>query len=89
MPAIELAADTASRPGQSINGAIKRGHGTRTGLEDVAVLPDGHEAESNAQFGQDRCLNDWECAPSIDRECGHRISVEHFLTLLLGCSELP
>jgi uncharacterized protein (DUF849 family) len=30
--------------------AIKRGHGIRTGLEDVAVLPDGHEAESNAQL---------------------------------------
>jgi uncharacterized protein (DUF849 family) len=30
--------------------AITRGHGIRTGLEDVAVLPDGHEAESNAQL---------------------------------------
>ena len=30
--------------------AIARGHGIRTGLEDVAVLPDGHEAESNAQL---------------------------------------
>lgn len=30
--------------------AIKRGHGIRTGLEDVAVLPDGLAAESNAQL---------------------------------------
>jgi len=30
--------------------AVTRGHGIRTGLEDVAVLPDGHEAESNAQL---------------------------------------
>jgi uncharacterized protein (DUF849 family) len=30
--------------------AITRGHGIRTGLEDVAVLPDGNEAHSNAQL---------------------------------------
>ncbi len=30
--------------------AITRGHGIRTGLEDTAVLPDGREAESNAQL---------------------------------------
>jgi uncharacterized protein (DUF849 family) len=30
--------------------AIGRGHGIRTGLEDVAVLPDGVAAESNAQL---------------------------------------
>ena len=32
--------------------AIKRGHGIRTGLEDVAVLPDGLPAKSNAQLVQ-------------------------------------
>ncbi len=30
--------------------AITRGRGIRTGLEDTAVLPDGREAESNAQL---------------------------------------
>jgi len=30
--------------------AVDRGHGIRTGLEDVDVLPDGREAESNAQL---------------------------------------
>ncbi len=30
--------------------AISRGHAIRTGLEDVAVLPDGSDAESNAQL---------------------------------------
>lgn len=30
--------------------AIARGHGIRTGLEDVTVLPDGQQAESNAQL---------------------------------------
>ena len=30
--------------------AIARGHGIRTGLEDVTVLPDGQDAESNAQL---------------------------------------
>jgi uncharacterized protein (DUF849 family) len=30
--------------------AIRRGHGIRTGLEDVAVLPDGIMAESNVQL---------------------------------------
>ncbi|WP_433965913.1 3-keto-5-aminohexanoate cleavage protein [Tunturiibacter gelidiferens] len=30
--------------------AITRGYGIRTGLEDVAVLPDGRAAESNAQL---------------------------------------
>ena len=30
--------------------AIARGHGIRTGFEDVTVLPDGQEAESNAQL---------------------------------------
>ncbi len=30
--------------------AIERGHGIRMGLEDVAVLPDGSVAESNAQL---------------------------------------
>jgi uncharacterized protein (DUF849 family) len=30
--------------------AIAKGHGIRTGLEDVAVLPDGSHAESNAQL---------------------------------------
>jgi uncharacterized protein (DUF849 family) len=30
--------------------AITRGHGIRTGLEDVTVLPDGQEAQSNAQL---------------------------------------
>jgi len=30
--------------------AITRGHGIRTGLEDVDVLPDGSKAESNAQL---------------------------------------
>ena len=32
--------------------AIARGHGIRTGLEDVTVLPDGQVAESNAQLVQ-------------------------------------
>jgi uncharacterized protein (DUF849 family) len=32
--------------------AIARGHGIRTGLEDVTVLPDGQDAESNAQLVQ-------------------------------------
>jgi uncharacterized protein (DUF849 family) len=32
--------------------AIARGHGIRTGLEDVTVLPDGREAASNAQLVQ-------------------------------------
>jgi len=30
--------------------ALERGHGIRTGLEDVAVLPDGIPAESNVQL---------------------------------------
>ena len=30
--------------------AIERGHGVRTGLEDVAVLPDGRVAENNSQL---------------------------------------
>jgi uncharacterized protein (DUF849 family) len=30
--------------------AIRRGHGIRTGLEDVAVLPDGVTAESNVEL---------------------------------------
>jgi uncharacterized protein (DUF849 family) len=30
--------------------AIGRGHGVRTGLEDVAVLPDGRAAENNTQL---------------------------------------
>lgn len=30
--------------------AIRRGHGIRTGLEDTPVLPDGSEAQSNAQL---------------------------------------
>jgi len=30
--------------------AIARGHGIRTGLEDVAVLPDGRPAEGNAEL---------------------------------------
>jgi uncharacterized protein (DUF849 family) len=30
--------------------AIERGHGIRTGLEDIAVLPDGSIAEDNAQL---------------------------------------
>jgi uncharacterized protein (DUF849 family) len=30
--------------------AITRGHGIRTGLEDTAVLPDGRDAQSNAQL---------------------------------------
>jgi uncharacterized protein (DUF849 family) len=30
--------------------AIARGHGIRTGLEDTSVLPDGREAQSNAQL---------------------------------------
>jgi len=30
--------------------AITRGHGIRTGLEDTSVLPDGREAQSNAQL---------------------------------------
>ena len=32
--------------------AIARGHGIRTGLEDTAVLPDGLEAQNNAQLVQ-------------------------------------
>jgi uncharacterized protein (DUF849 family) len=32
--------------------AIVRGHGIRTGLEDVTLLPDGQEAASNAQLVQ-------------------------------------
>jgi uncharacterized protein (DUF849 family) len=32
--------------------ALDRGHGIRTGLEDVAVLPDGRPAENNAQLVQ-------------------------------------
>jgi uncharacterized protein (DUF849 family) len=32
--------------------AISRGHGIRTGLEDVTMLPDGREAASNAQLVQ-------------------------------------
>jgi uncharacterized protein (DUF849 family) len=32
--------------------ALERGHGIRTGLEDVAVLPDGHPAENNVQLVQ-------------------------------------
>jgi uncharacterized protein (DUF849 family) len=35
----------------AVNGrALGRGHGIRTGLEDVAVLPDGRAAQSNAQL---------------------------------------
>jgi uncharacterized protein (DUF849 family) len=30
--------------------AITRGHGVRTGLEDLTVLPDGQQAENNAQL---------------------------------------
>jgi uncharacterized protein (DUF849 family) len=30
--------------------AITRGHGIRTGLEDTSVLPDGREAQDNAQL---------------------------------------
>ena len=30
--------------------AIARGHGIRTGLEDTSLLPDGREAQSNAQL---------------------------------------
>jgi uncharacterized protein (DUF849 family) len=30
--------------------ALERGHGIRTGLEDVTVLPDGREARDNAEL---------------------------------------
>lgn len=30
--------------------AVARGHGIRTGLEDVTVLPDGRQAEGNAEL---------------------------------------
>jgi uncharacterized protein (DUF849 family) len=30
--------------------ALQRGHGMRTGLEDVTVLPDGREARDNAEL---------------------------------------